>query len=386
MNFAGVREVGAIFRAEFDALGFATRWIDGAPFGRAGHLVARWEGPGATAATPRLLLIGHLDTVFEPDHPFQRLVAIDPNHTRGPGINDMKGGDVILLLAVRALRAAGLLDGLRIVVVMTGDEEDPGDPRDLARADLLAAADWADIAIGFEDGDGRFESAVVSRRGSSGWRLTTKGAPAHSSLVFRDDTGFGAIYEAARILDEFRRELVGEEWLTFNPGVIVGGTAAEMAEQEPRGSASGKTNIIAASAIVAGDLRTYTPEQLERTRQRMRAIAGRSLNRTSAEITFTDGYPPMAPTPGNLRLLALLDRASQDLGFGPMRAVSPDQAGAADISWIADRVDMAIDGIGMRGTGGHTALETADLSALPKQAKRAALLIHRLSRIPLTAQ
>ncbi|MEO7962919.1 MAG: M20 family peptidase, partial [Gemmatimonadaceae bacterium] len=67
LNFAGVRAVGDVFRAQLDSLGFRTRWIDGAPFKRAGHLVAEHAGRG-----PRFLLIGHLDTVFEPDHPFQR--------------------------------------------------------------------------------------------------------------------------------------------------------------------------------------------------------------------------------------------------------------------------------------------------------------------------
>src|SRR5436190_6961593 len=66
-NFAGVRAVGDVFRKEFDALGFKTTWVDGAAFKRAGHLIAEHAGPG-----PRVLLIGHLDTVFESDSPFQR--------------------------------------------------------------------------------------------------------------------------------------------------------------------------------------------------------------------------------------------------------------------------------------------------------------------------
>src|SRR6185503_3872979 len=77
-NFEGVRDVGRVFRAELDALGFTTRWIDGAPFKRAGHLVAEHPAPG-----PRILLIGHLDTVFEKDSPFQMFQRIDERTARG---------------------------------------------------------------------------------------------------------------------------------------------------------------------------------------------------------------------------------------------------------------------------------------------------------------
>jgi glutamate carboxypeptidase len=110
----------------------------------------------------------------------------------------------------------------------------------------------------------------------------------------------------------------------------------------------------------------------------MEAIAQRSLPGTSAEITFTEGYPPLAPTDGNRRLLSMYDRASRDLGFGRVTAVDPGKAGAADISFTAGRVAMALDGLGLMGEGGHTVEETADLSTLPSQTKRAAILMYRL--------
>src|SRR5690606_24358308 len=139
-NFAGVREVGRIFQQEFDALGFKTTWVDGAPFNRAGHLVAERPGPG-----PKLLLIGHLDTVFEADSPFQKMERVDApgeggRYARGPGIIDMKGGNVVIVQAMKALRDIGALDSMHIVVVFTGDEEDAGDPVSLARAALMDAA------------------------------------------------------------------------------------------------------------------------------------------------------------------------------------------------------------------------------------------------------
>jgi glutamate carboxypeptidase len=112
----------------------------------------------------------------------------------------------------------------------------------------------------------------------------------------------------------------------------------------------------------------------------MRSIVGRNLTGAMASIEFTEGYPPLAPSEGNQRLLALYDRASRDLGFGAVTAVDPAAAGAADISFTAGLVDMALDGLGLMGTGGHTVEETADLATLPSQTKRAALLMYRLSR------
>ncbi len=377
VNLAGVREVGRIFSAELDALGFSTRWIDGESFERAGHLVAEHAGTGNG---PRLLLIGHLDTVFEPDSPFQRFQLLNDSTATGPGIIDMKGGDVIMVQALKALRAAGLLDQMNITVVMTGDEEKSGRPLNLARKALIDAARAADHAIAFEDGDGDPRTAVIARRGALDWQLETKGTPAHSSQVFREDIGAGAIYEAARILNSFYEELSGEPNLTFNPGLVVGGTAAEFSAGQARGTAFGKTNVIAESAVVSGDIRTLTLDQLESAKTRMRAIVSQHRPHTSAEITFDDGYPPLAPTAGNRRLLDMFDRASRDLGFGPVSAVDPRKAGAADVSFTAGLVDMAIDGIGLMGRDGHTVNETADLRTLPIQTKRAAVLLYRLAQ------
>jgi glutamate carboxypeptidase len=373
LNFAGVREVGRIFGEQLAELGFATRWIDGAPFERAGHLVAEREGGG-----PHLLLVGHLDTVFEPDSPFQAWEPVDATHARGPGATDMKGGDVVMLYALRALLAEGVLDDLRLTVVLTGDEERSGRPLDLARAVLTEVE--ADVAIGFEDGDGDPRTAVVSRRGSSSWELRVTGVPAHSSQVFQPEVGAGAVFEAARILAAFYDELRDDPQVTFNPGVVLGGTQVDFDAAQARGSAYGKNNVVAEHAIVAGDLRALTPEAYAATQATMRDIVGRHLPRTRAEIVFVDSYPPLAPTAGNHELLELYSEVSQDLGYGPVAAVDPRNAGAADVSFVAGRVPRVLDGIGLMGTGGHTVDETADLATLPMQTQRAALLLYRLSR------
>ena len=378
MNLTGVRQVGDVFRAEFDALGFTTSWIDGEAFNRAGHLIARRASSEQNDKAKHFLMIGHLDTVFEPDSPVQVYKPISATAASGPGIIDMKGGDVIMLEALRALAQAGVLDEVSVTVVLIGDEESSGKPFALSRAALIEAAVNADIALAFEDGDGDPGTAVIARRGYTGWRLDVSAEPAHSSLVFREEIGYGAIYETARIIDSFRRELTGERYLTFNPGVVLGGTDVEFDEANTRGHGFGKPNVIAQTAVVTGDLRTLSLEQLVQAKQRMQAIVSDSLPGARSEIEFSDGYPPLAPTDGNRALLEAYDQVSRDLGYGPVTAVDPGAAGAADVSFTAGLVDAALDGLGLMGKGSHTVHETADLTTLASQTKRTALTMYRL--------
>ena len=375
MNFAGVEEVAEHLIPHFAAIGFDARFEDGAAWGRAGHLIAEYHGTGEG---PKLLLIGHLDTVFEPDSPFQEYERIDDEIAIGPGIADMKGGNIIMLQALRALHEVGELEKMDITVVITGDEELSGDPLSLSKKALTDAAEYADYAIGFENGDGNPATANISRRGSSGWVLNVKGTPAHSSQVFREDIGPGAIYETSRILLLFMQNLQQEENLTFNPGRIIGGTEISHDAASSSGTAFGKNNVIAESTLVTGDLRAVSLDQQERARAMMRDIVADSFAHTSAEITFSDGYPPLAPTDGNRELLAVYSGASQDLGLGQVAPVNPRLAGAADVSFTAGLVEKAIDGLGMSGSGGHTIDESGLMSALPNQSKRAALMLYRL--------
>ena len=293
MNFEGVRKVGELFKVKLDALGFVTKLTDGKPFGRAGHLVAEHKGK---AGGKTILLIGHLDTVFELSSPFQQFKMINDSAAMGPGIADMKGGDVLMIQALQALNDAGLLKDMNIIIVMTGDEEHSGRPLELSKKDLMDAARAADIAIGFEDGDGNTATAVVSRRSSSGWELKVTGVPAHSSQIFTESIGAGAIYEASRILLEFYKELSVEPNLTFNPGVFLGGTSVEHDAPMNKGTAFGKSNVVSKDAIITGDIRAMSPEQLANAQKVMKEIVTRHLPMTDATITFDEGYPPLAPT------------------------------------------------------------------------------------------
>lgn len=377
LNLEGVEEVGRMMRAELEPLGFEVEWIPLRETGRAGHLIATHRGDGEGA---RMLLIGHLDTVFEPDSPFQ-LFERDGERAIGPAVGDMKGGLVVIVAALRAMHAAGTLEGADIKVVLTGDEERPGSPIGLARRDLIEAGRWADVALGFENlahEDGR-EFGTTARRSSTSWTLTTSGRTGHSSGIFSEGLGYGAIYEMARILDAFRRELP-EPNLTYNVGVIGGGTPAGIDEEGLAIAASGKTNIVAETAIARGDLRTLTAEQDERVRAKMREIVSRHLPHTSAELVFAeDGYPPMEPTAGNRALLAQLNEASRDLGLPELGEYDPARRGAADISFVAGDVDRALAGMGVAGGRAHAPGEWVELPSISRQAKRIAVLMSRLA-------
>ena len=376
MNFEGVKKVGMIFKEKLDALGFETRWVDGIAFQRSGHLVALRKGKKG----PRILLIGHLDTVFEPDSPFQQYTMLNDSIMKGPGVSDMKGGDVIILHSLQALADAGVLNDMTIEVVMIGDEEKSGSPLELSRKDLFNAAKEADIALGFENADCNPKTIVVSRRGSTSWELRVKGEAAHSSQVFTERVGAGAIYETSRILMDFYNKLSNEKDLTFNPGVILGGTSVEYDGEKSGGAAFGKSNVVAQTTTVRGDLRAVSLEQRQRAEQLMKEIVSAHLPKTSAEIQFSEGIPPLAPADGNIKLLEAYNHASIDLGYGPVTPVQPRNAGAADISFTAGLVPMAIDGLGLKGgANDHTINEYGNLNLLSMQSKRAAVLMHRLA-------
>ncbi len=376
MNPEGVREAGALFRAELDALGFRTQWIEMPPeMHRAGHLVATHEGTHGK----RLLLIGHIDTVFErtsPVTPWDRR----GDRVRGQGVADMKGGDVIVLQALHALKATGELDSARITVVFTGDEERAGEPIEVARAALVDAAKTSDVALAFEgtvkDKDGR-DTATVGRRASSGWQLLVTGKPGHSGGVFGESSGYGAIYEGARILNAFRESLV-EPGLTFNPGVVLGGTKIDYDAVSATGTAFGKINVIASGMRVQGDLRYVDYAQRDRAHAKMREIVAASLPGGRAAITFHEAYPPMAPTEGNYKLLRDYSQASEDAGLGPMRALPPDARGAGDVQFVAPYLD-SLDGLGATGRGTHTDNEELEITSIERGAIRTAIFIHRLT-------
>ncbi len=375
MNVKGVEAVRDMIAPEFTQLGFTTQWVDMSAVGRAGHLIARH------AHGKRLLLIGHLDTVFEPDSPFQRWTR-DGDRAHGAGSGDDKGGDAVIVAALRAMKAAGTLKKANITVFLTGDEEDAGRPLSISRRDLVAEGKKADVALDFEDlavedgPNGPMDMGSTARRSAGSWTLTVTGHAAHSAGVGAGD--YGAIYDLARIIDQFRRELP-EDKLTYNVGLIGGGQTTTLGPDKIRLEASGKTNIIAATAVARGDLRAISQDQIDRVEAKMRAIVAQPMAGAHAEISFEpDIYPPMAPTEGNRATLAELNGVNRDMGLPEMGELDASKRGAGDISFVAADVS-GLAGMGPSSDGSHTASETVDIPSIFKQAKRSAILMSRLA-------
>ena len=374
LNIAGNKTVGNIFQAELDQLDFNTYWVTyPETIKRSGHLFAEMRGKGK-----KIVLIGHLDTVFEPDSPFQKFTR-DGDTAYGPGVSDMKAGDVSMIYIMKALDNIGVLKDLNLTLVFIGDEEKTGGPPSIVRKELIEAGKWANIGLGFEGAHG-MNTGTVARRSSSSWRLSTTGIQGHSSQIFKDELGYGAIFEAVRIVNAFREELVGEEYLSFNPGTIIGGTDIAYDPVTARGTTFGKTNVVSQAATVHGGIRTISTEQLDKAMARMKDIASQNLPGTTAKIKFRTSYPPMAPTEANYALLDKLESVNVDLGYGKLEPLDPGKRGAADISFVAPHVDASLAGMGPDGFGEHSEKEGLDLTSLPKTTTRAAILIYRLTR------
>ncbi len=374
LNTAGVRKVGEILGEQFEKIGFKQEWISlPDSLMRAGHLIVSRSGNRGK----KLLLIGHLDTVFEPDMPENPYKQLTDTTVTGQGVNDMKGGDIIIYAALQALQVTGVLDNTSITAYFTGDEEKTGLPTSVSRRDFIERAKESDIALAFEGAQG-LHTVAHARRGSSGWQLNVTGKQAHSAGVFNNN--YGAIYEAARIVNAFRTQLSSEKYLTFNPGIFAGGSDVAYDSASIRAQVQGKTNIISPTAVVQGDLRFLTQKQRDIARQKMKAIVNsNNLASTNARITFSDNIPAMEPTAGNTKLVQLLNKVSMDMGIGATKAGDPGTRGAGDISYIARYLDC-LDGLGASGLGAHAPGEILNLKEFPLLVQRAAIFIYRLTR------
>lgn len=375
-NKAGVKQVGKAYKRAFDAIGMKTDWVKlPNKVNRADHLTAKLIN-GNKAKVKDILLIGHLDTVFSKNSDFQKFER-EGNIIKGPGVTDMKDGNSIIVYALKALHQTKQLGQANYRVILNSDEESIGRPIKLSRLPMVAMAKKSDYSLSFESG--WQNAASIARRGNTSWTLEVDAKRAHSSGVFSDKTGAGAIFEASRILNGFYSQIRGESGLTFNPGVIAGGTEVLTGDKPNSFDVYGKTNIVAQKASVRGDMRFISNQQREAVKEKMSQIVATNLPQASANISFRDGYPAMVASEGNKNLLDIFSKLSQDMGYGGVHAFPPEKRGAGDAAFVADHVDT-IDGLGASGGGSHSTREYLDVESLRVATKRTAIFLYRLSQ------
>lgn len=367
LNKAGVDEMAAIFSRELRELGFSISTLPGDMIEMpscpgsdynidvADHVLA--TRPGSSA---RLLLMGHLDTVFPPESPFQEFRR-QGDTMYGPGVADMKGGLVVMLYALKALHEFDALDGLDLSVLLNSDEEMGSLSSRKYLEDQARQHDWGLV---YESSG--TNNLTRTRKGLGQARFVVHGKAAHAGGAH--EQGRSAIKELAYKIVEIENMTDYETGVTVNVGIVNGGEAR---------------NTIAPCAEALIDLRYPQPQQGLDAVDRFEDIFGQvySYPVDSGEIT-TDSWvnlhrPPKIPTDESDYLM---DKAisigrllGQELGV-------TDSGGGTDGS-LTQAVGLPTqDSLGVAGTGAHSNREEARVSSLVERAKLSAVLIQRLAR------
>lgn len=300
---------------------------------------------------PSLLLIGHMDTVYPVDSPFD-WYEDDGRKVFGPGVIDMKGGLVCAIFAIKALAGCRLLEKIPLTFICNSDEE-IGSP---ASAPLIRTeAERSLLGLGFECG-GLNGEIVTGRKGEVGYLLAVKGQAGHAAFAGSEKAS--AILELAHKvialerLNDYQREIV------VNVGVIRGGIGP---------------NTVADSAVAEVDTRYLVSADAEETAAKIEQIAVECLvPGTRGELHRTLLREPMVQTTGNRELFQLISREAEKLGL-PCREEL--RSGVSDVSVIAESGIPVVDGMGPVGDCDHSDREYMIRGSLPSRTKLAALSI-----------
>lgn len=335
-NLAGLAQARQLLIPQFEALGLtATRHR----LAQDGREVLSFEVPGAR---PKVLLIGHLDTVFSADGAFQRLQR-QGDRLVGPGVIDMKGGVVLMLNVLAQIRTQGGLDQVRVVL---NDDEEIGSPH--SKQTLRALAHGIPYGLVFEPG--LEDGAVVSSQSGVRWvRLSTTGKAAHAGL--EPENGIDACLDLAIKVRKISELAQPQKGLTLNPGLIEGGS---------------KPNVVCEKASVTLDIRFRSLADWQAVSADIERISGHSdvvnvrLQRgVRTEVTQLAELP-LLPAANTAVLLEQAQSAAQHLGQ-PLRARAVGYG--SDGNNLAGTSMQLLVGVGPYGGGMHSEQEFMRLSA-----------------------
>lgn len=349
---AGVNQVADFVADRLRGLGARVTRTGGgvAPDGRGlGDLVVgRLAGTG-----PRLLLIGHMDTVFEPGTVAARPFRVDGDQARGPGVSDMKGGLIAGLTAMDALRAAGAQPAVTFVA---NPDEEIGSPFSGPFIRAMTAEHDAALVLECARANGDIVSA---RKGIADLDVNISGRAAHAGV--EPEKGRSAILAAARMVEALHA--LNGRWpsVTCNVGVIDGGT---------------RPNVVPESCRLKVDLRAATAAEFDEAEQALRGVvAATHVPDTAADLTVTASHPPMEKSPASGRLVDLAQAIAAELGFTVRDALT---GGASDANTTAAAGLPTLDGLGPVGGDDHAPGEWLDMTSV---APRISLLAGLLLRV-----
>jgi glutamate carboxypeptidase len=333
---AGVARVADLMAPELAAAGLSLERVPGEALGP--HLAFRGPAPGAP-----VFLVGHLDTVFPPGT-FEGF-RVEGRVARGPGVFDMKGGLVVLLLGLAAARRAGLLGRVPVAGLLVGDEE-VGSPDSQPHLRRLAAG--ARAALCFESGRAG-DVLVTARKGTASVRVSAHGVAAHAGNAY--EQGRNAIWALARFVDLAQRLTDAARGVTVNVGTIRGGTTK---------------NTVPDQAECEVDLRFLTVADGNRLEAALVAAAGQAaVEGTRLEVARLSWRDPLERTEASAALAAAYGACQRASGLGS--GESPLVGGGSDACTTGAMGIPSIDGLGPRGRAFHTRDEQVELdSILPK--------------------
>ncbi len=323
------------------------------PFEEHGNMVQAWTAAGMREGSGRILLVGHMDTVFPEDTAFTHYRE-DELHCYGPGVYDMKGGLVVGVYALEALDHLGLLDEIPLTFLCNSDEE-IGSPA--SRSWIEEQAEGCRAAFVLE-GAGLNGEVVTGRKGRLGFRLTVRGRAGHAA---------GPGPKASAILELAHKVIAleglnGDPQITVNVGRIEGGIGPNTVPEQ-------------AEALV--DVRFFTAEdQLRAERAIEDIVRAGGISGVTSEMNVIAGRPPMPASEGNRRLFGVVRDQARLLGYECAQEV---RSGVSDANFIAPRGVPVLDGLGPVGD-----LDHSDREYIVKRSvmERAALLAASLAALP----
>lgn len=362
---AGVDEVGRFVAAFLADLGATVETLPDRDGRLGATVIGRFEGSRPTAATPggpssRLLLIGHMDTVFDPGTAAERPFAIHGDRATGPGTSDMKGGLLAGLYALRAIRDSGIALPFGQLVYVANPDEEIGSPSSTPHIRELAAT--ADACLVLESARANGD-VVSSRKGILDARLTVHGRAAHAGV--EPEKGRSAILEAARLVRDLHA--LNGRWpgVTVNVGVISGGT---------------RPNVVAERCTLEVDVRATTGDHLDAAIAAVKALAASpEIPDVTVDFEAMATWRPMEKLAGAARLVEHARAIAAELGFDLADSAT---GGASDANTTSGLGVPSLDGLGPIGGDDHSPSEWVSLESVPQRTALLAALILAIGRDP----